>query len=181
VGKPNKIYIYIYIYIIQLSRKYNTTTNITFPAKRNTSATKKQSQKFCIEKRTQVCTAVRSPPNLCLEKRAQQSAVWPAQYGPVAIRRSPENALVFVPKVASKIVPKLPDVQIVQIRTVQPNTKNGIAHTEYRFRICAHFLLGKCALSSCSLSFLKLTQKISLNHLLSSSQCILHTIQCNLL
>jgi hypothetical protein len=76
---------------------------------------------------------------ICASKNVPSSVVRPAQYGPAAARRTPENASVFVPNAASKTVPKLLVVRTVRIRTVWPNTKN----------------------LSCP-----------------SSQCVLHTTQC---
>jgi hypothetical protein len=134
-------------------------------------STNKQSQKFCLEKRAQVRTVVRPPPNLCLEKRAQQGTVRPAQYDPATARKTQKNASVSVPNSCLKNRALLPVVRTVRIRTVRPSNRKMVQHckTENLLGICALFLLGKCALSSCSLSSLKPTLKISLTQLLSSS------------
>jgi hypothetical protein len=68
-------------------------------------STNKQSQKFCLEKRAQVRTAVWPPPNLCLRKHAQQGTVRPAQYGPAAARKTQKMPRFPCQTAASKTVP----------------------------------------------------------------------------
>jgi hypothetical protein len=103
------------------------------------------------------------------------STIQNVPYGPETDNRT----LKITPKNASISVPNLYDYGSVQYDL--PQQKNNLAQNPKRIlEICA-FLPWKTCPLCCSLSSLKLTQKISLTQLLSSSRCVLPTIQCILL
>jgi hypothetical protein len=142
-------------------RKVHISNKTTFPAKENTSQ-----HQICP---TEICLVFHAKivPLSCLFRSSffvptvhcTDCSVWP--------KKTNENL-----KIASKTVPKIASIS-VQIRTAVRTVRN---RTDYTDPYSAHFPRKMCPLC-CSLSSLKLTQKISLtpsNVLSRHSTCLAH-------
>jgi hypothetical protein len=150
-------------------RKVQYNNKYTFPAKENTSQPQKNSPKNYALENVPKSVQLYGLLQICASKKhAQQSVVRPAQYDPTTTRRSPENASVFHAKgcLENRAQTSCCTDCTDPYSTAQHRKMEQHTHRKLPWDLCPLSPWEMCP-PSCSLSSLKLTQKISLTQLLS--------------